>query len=250
VDGKVILDDKCLIWDNAYNTCKDENTVYLKLDDDIVYFDESLFTDFIQHRIENPNPPLLYPIIINNHFISWMLQEKGIYNPEHKSEIGNTWKYTITRVFSHIMNNKTKKLRVGDFIHDNEILCPIAWGNLNYCYNLHNQFLQDLQQNNIDKYKFDKNIQLNYAEAISINACAWLGSDLNELVNKYGQIYHDENWWSLYVPIWSGRINEIYGKTVVSHYAYYKQRELGLDNTDILDKYYQYMNHSLFTSVI
>jgi hypothetical protein len=64
---------------------------------------------------------------------------------------------------------------------------------------------------------------------------------VNELVNKYGNIYNDENWWSLYVPVWSGRINEIYGKTIVSHYAYYKQRELGLDNTDILDKYYNYV---------
>jgi hypothetical protein len=27
IDGKIILDDKCLIWDNAYKTCKDENTV-------------------------------------------------------------------------------------------------------------------------------------------------------------------------------------------------------------------------------
>jgi len=241
IDGNIILNDKCLIWNNAYKSCNEDNTVYLKLDDDIVYFDESLFTDFIQYRIKNPNPPLVYPVIINNQFMSWMLQKKNIYNPEQKSQIGNTWPNTISRVYQHIMDNKKIKLRVGDFIHDNEILCPVAWGNLKYCYDLHSQFLKDLQDNNIDKYKFGKNITLNGAPAVSINACSWIGSDLKELMNNYAEMNEDEVWWSVYVPIWTGRSNEVYGNSVVSHYAYYKQRELGLDSTDILDKYYRYI---------
>jgi hypothetical protein len=243
IHGNIILDDKCLIWNNAYKSCNEDNTVYLKLDDDIVYFDESLFTDFIQYRIQNPNPPLLYPVIINNSFMSYMLQQKNIYNPELKSQIGKTWQNTISRVYQHIMNNKTNKLRVGDFIHDNEILCPVAWGNLKYCYGLHSQFLKDLQDNNIDKYKFGKNITLHGAPAVSINACSWIGSDLKELMNNYAEMNEDEVWWSVYVPIWTGRSNEVYGNAVVSHYAYYKQRELGLDSTDILDKYYTYVKN-------
>jgi len=243
IDGNIILDDKCLIWDNSYKSCQEDNTVYLKLDDDIVYFDESLFTDFIQYRIQNPNPPVLYPVIINNHFMSWMLQELNVYNPEQKSEIGNTWPATISRVYQHIMDNKNKKLRLEDFIHHDELLCPVAWGNLKYCYDLHNQFLQDLYNNNIDKYKFGKNITLNTIEAISINVCSWIGSDLKELMNNYADMYGDEPWLSIYIPIWTGRPNEIYGNTVVSHYAYYKQRELGLDSTDILDKYYTYVKN-------
>jgi len=240
IDGNIILNDKSLIWNNAYKSCQEENTVYLKLDDDIVYFDESLFTDFIQYRIQNPNPPLLYPVIINNSFMSWMLQEYGVYNPEQKSEIGNTWPNTISRVYQHIFDNKKTKMRVGDFIHDSEILCPVSWGNLKYCYDLHNQFLQDLQNDNINKYKFGKNITFFDSPAISINACSWIGSDLKEILNNYAEMYEDEVWWSVYVPIWTGRSNEVYGNTVVSHYAYYKQRELGLDSTDILDKYYRY----------
>jgi hypothetical protein len=240
IDGEVILDDKCIIWDNAYKSCQEDNTVYLKLDDDIVYFDESLFTDFIQYRIQNPNPPLLYPVIINNHFISWLLQERGIYNPEIKSYIGNTWSDTITRVYQHIIHNKQNKLHVGDFIPDNEILCPVAWGDLKYCCDLHNQFLEDLKEGNIQKYKLNTNLELNEAQAVSINVCSWLGSDLKEITRTCGEMNGDEPWWSIYVPVWTGRSNEIYGNCVVSHYAYYRQRELGLDSTDILEKYYNY----------
>lgn len=245
IDGKLILDDKCLTWNNAYKSCQEDDTVYLKLDDDIVYFDESLFTDFVQYRIVNPTPPLLYPVIINNHFISWMLQERGVYNPEIKSKIGNTWNSTVARVYQHIIDNKKNKLRVGDFISNSEILCPVAWGNLKYCYDLHDQFLKDLQRDDIEKYKFDNNIVLTNSPAVSINACAWIGSDLKQLMVNYAEMNEDEPWWSVYVPIWTGRANEIYGKSIVGHYAYYRQREMGLDDTDILERYDQYVNARL-----
>lgn len=242
IDGKRITDNsqKELIWNNAYNSCQEEDTVYLKLDDDIVYFDETLFTDFIQYRIHNRNPPILYPIIINNTITSVILQENGIYNPVVKSNILNSWKNTYTRINPHIIQNKTKRLRIGDFVADHEILCPISWGNIQYCYDLHSQFLNDIEKGNVQKYYFPNNIVLKEAEPVSINVCSWIGSDLKEYIKNYGDVYHDENYLSVYLPIWSGRSNEIYCKSVVSHYAYYKQRELGLDNTDILDRYYHF----------
>ena len=243
-DGHIILDNKCLIWDNAYNNCQEENTVYLKLDDDIVYFDETLFTDFIEYRINNRDAPLLYPVIINNLYMSWLLQEKGSYNPIIKTNIGNNWKQTYARIKQHILINKNKQLRIGDFTQDNEILCPISWGNLKYCYDLHSQFIEDITNNNIEKYYLD--IQtLTYAEPVSINVCSWIGSDLHNYIKKHGKIYNDEPWLSIYLPIWSNSYNQIYGKCVVSHYAYYKQRELGLDNTDILNKYLNLEQHIL-----
>ena len=67
VNGNTVLDDREKIWDNAYKCCQEDDTVYLKLDDDIVYIDETLFTDFIQYRILNRNAPIIYPVIINNH---------------------------------------------------------------------------------------------------------------------------------------------------------------------------------------
>ena len=243
INGKNITDNsqKGLIWDNAYNLCQEKDTVYLKLDDDIVYFDESLFTEFIDYRINNRNIPILYPIIINNTITTPILEKNGIYNPIIKSNILETWKNTYNRIKSHIIENKGQQLRIGDFVADNEILCPASWGNLQYCYDLHSQFLNDISQGNIEKYYLKNNTILTYAEPVSINVCSWLGDELQKYVKEYGTVNNDENYLSVYVPIWSGHNNEIYCKSVVSHYAYYKQRELGLDNTDILDRYYQFV---------
>ena len=235
INNTIVTDPR--VWDYAYKSCQESDTVYLKLDDDIVYFDETLFTDFIQYRIQNRTAPLLYPVIINNPFISNMLQNRNIYNPCNGSNIIVTWTDTIKRIQPYILQNKTQQIRIGDLTQTDEILCPIGWGNLDYCYNLHNQFLDDVQNGNIKKYYFDENIQLTNCEPVSINVCSWIGDDLRQYTTDYGDVYADENWWSIYLPIWSGKRNEIYGNCVVSHYAFYKQRELGLDKTDILTKY-------------
>lgn len=243
INGKCILNDRELIWDNAYKTCQEDNTVYIKLDDDIVYFDETLFTDFVQYRIENKNAPILYPVIINNTITSPILEKYGIYNTPIKSDILNTWPNTYQRIYSHIFQNRESRIRIGDYVDNNEILCPVAWGNLYYCCELHAQFLNDISKGNIQKYYLENNIILENAEPISINACSWIGEELKQYVKEYGDIYHDENYLSIYLPIWSGKNNEIYSKSVVSHYAYYRQRELGLDNTDILDRYQSMINY-------
>jgi len=237
INGKKILDDRELIWDNAYKSCQEDDTVYIKLDDDIVYFDETLFTDFVEYRIKNRNAPILYPVIINNTITSPLLEKYGIYNATSKSTILHTWPNTYQRIFLNIYKNRDKRIKIGDIVNHNEILCPVSWGNLQYCYELHSQFLNDISNGNIKKYYLKNNIILENSEPISINACSWIGEELRKYIKEYGDIYHDENYLSIYLPIWSGNKNEIYSNCVVSHYAYYKQRELGLDNTDILHRY-------------
>ena len=75
-----IIHDKNMIWDNAYKNCQKDDEVYIKFDDDIVFFEETLFTDFLKYRIDNPEIPLLYPTIINNAYFSWLLEKNNIYN--------------------------------------------------------------------------------------------------------------------------------------------------------------------------
>ena len=110
---------------------------------------------------------------------------------------------------------------------------------------MHSQFLDDINANNVEKYYLKNNIVLSKAEPASINVCSWIGEDLREHVKNHGDIYYDEPWLAIYLPTWSGNFNEIYGKCVVSHYSYYRQRELGLDYTNILDRYYYYVNEKI-----
>ena len=44
--------EKSIVWDKAYKSCQEENTIYIKLDDDIVYLEETLFTDFVKFRLK------------------------------------------------------------------------------------------------------------------------------------------------------------------------------------------------------
>jgi hypothetical protein len=253
INGKVMTEQcqKEAIWDMAYEDSQEEDTVYLKLDDDVVYLEESLFTDFIQARIDNPEPPLMFPLIVNNTYGSWLLQNKNIISSPFPNHFGENWKHVYKRIQSHILNHiprnpkEITKLRIGDFVTGNEILCPVGWGNIHYCVDIHSQFIQNLSSQTPSNFTSTTHWgdhvfhELTDCEPMSINACSWLGSSLKNYTAKYGPVYHDENWWTVYLPTWTHTRNRIYTKTIVSHYAFYRQRELGLDNTDILDKYWK-----------
>lgn len=232
------------IWNMAYRDSQEEDTVYLKLDDDVVFLEESLFTDFVKARIENPEPPLLFPLIVNNSFSSWLLQNKNILSYPVENHFGDIWKNVYARIKPLIENKSGHKLIISDYVSNHEILCPMGWGNLYYCVDIHNQFIQNILSSPNKQSTFTSEMywnhsfyELQYAEPNSINVCSWLGSSLKKYMKTYGSIYSDENWWTVYLPIWSNQHNMIYTKTIVAHYAYYKQRELGLDITDILEKY-------------
>jgi hypothetical protein len=245
----VIENDKNRIWDNAYRQCQEDDTVYIKFDDDIVYFDETLFTDFLNYRIANPEIPLVFPTIINNAYFSWLLEKKNIYNPVSMhlhSNIGDTWPTTYTRIKSQIIECKDNvslknKLKIGNLTKLKEVLCPVAWGSLDYCVNLHRQFLEDLSSGVLYKYKLGK-MELSNRDPVSISCCSWIGSTLKSITNQVGNVFDDEPWWCVWMPTWLDKNNAVYGDCVIAHYAYYKQRELGLDSTSILDNYKKLIN--------
>jgi hypothetical protein len=241
-DDKIILDDRNYIWDASYKTCCQEDTVYLKFDDDIIFLEENIFTDFIKFRIRNKEHPLVFPAIINNSFTSWYYeyQKKIEIHPTLKTKIGETWIDTSKRIYPYVKERIGQQIKIGNITETNEVLCPVAWGNLDYVVSLHNMFINDIKNNNNnnnnDKYKFHE-WRLKGIQPVSISCCCWLGDNLKKYTSMVGEVKDDEPWWTIWLPVWTGDYNIIYGKTVVGHYAYYKQRELGLDKTDILEKY-------------
>jgi hypothetical protein len=231
----IILDNKNKIWDYAYSICQEDNSIYLKLDDDIVYVDETLFTDFIKYR-ENSNAPLLFPVMINNCYFSNIFTEKNIFNSSLKGNMLSTWQDTYNRIKPFVESTKNNNLKIGKITDTNEVLCPIAWGNLDFCVNLHNTFIDKLKQNKQCEFILDNHV-VPHKFPVSICCCSWKGKDLKEIINIAGKVFDDEPWWTIWMPTWLNKDNEVYGKTIVAHYSYYRQRELGLDKTDILQKY-------------
>lgn len=227
--------DKSYVWNRAYNECQDDDTVYLKLDDDIVFMEESLFTELIPFRIAHPEYLLVFPIIINNIMASWYLQEKGLLNCPEKTTIGYTWKSTYERI-KHALVPHDRSLQISQVTHQNEILCPVSWGSIDFCKDVHNTFLAECSSQNfhVDNWVLDN------CEPMSIQCCAWIGTTLKSVISRYGDVFEDEPWLTIYAPTWTSMRNCMFGGAVVAHYAYYVQRERGINATDILHKYRQY----------
>jgi len=223
------------LWNIAYTQSKEEDAIYIKLDDDIVYLNDTLFTSLIDYRLDHPEYILVYPLIINNLMSSWYLQEWGLLNYSLKTEIGTKWKDTSTRIFPYIKSHPREGFKIGDLTNHEEVLCPISWGNTDFCINAHNTFLKDLGENDLYKY-YGKSFELSNYEPMSIQCCCWFGKDMKILTQEYGEVYEDEPWLAVFAPIWSDRKNAVYRNSIVSHYSYYIQHNT-LEQTDILSRY-------------
>jgi len=238
-EGRLIRTELNLIWDNAYDNCQETDAVYLKLDDDIVFMEESLFTHFVVERIHDNSSPLLYPVILNNSVINSRLEDAGVLNLAKRTEMAKNWPAIFARHKDFFRQSPGVVHRLQDYVGESNLLCPVAWGDLSYVCELHATFLKDLFMGHLDKYHIDS-YSLDACEPASIAAVAWKGSMLKDYVAKYGSVKSDEQWWSVYLPTWTGARNRVIGNAVVSHYAYYKQRELGLDSKTFLNDYYIY----------
>ena len=232
--------DPIYLWNECYKNSQDENSVYLKLDDDIVFIDDSLFTDFLEFRKDNPQYPIIYPMIVNNLYTSWILQEKMALQFSQKTNFNERWNSVNDRIINYLKDNPIPD-RLIHVIPEDFALCPIGWGNTEFAKSVHNKFLECLESNRMDIFKNTidgtKGMILNNYPPVSINCCSWLGSSMKEYTAKYGDVWQDEIWLSVYLPILSGKPNYIYFDSVVSHFSYYKQMEGGILESNILSRY-------------
>jgi hypothetical protein len=193
------VDDLTLELHRFWENCKDENTLYLRLDDDVVWLEEHFFKKLIDFRLSNPEPLFVYPNIINNAIIDHLHQRLGCFNSIDKIE------YNCFDYFG-VMDGHHAELR-------------------------HNEFIKDIKNNDLDKYKFGKWSLYNY-ERVSINSLAWFGKDIKNLEFDV----EEEDYVSCVAPKILGRPNMIYGGILASHFSFHTQIEY-LNPTDILIGY-------------
>ena len=179
-----------------------------------------------------------------------------------KSNYGVNWEGNVDIIRNYINSNRNSNIeiryfdknritpfrtskiipdRLMDIISTDVIFCPIFWGNADFCKSIHEKFLSDLEKGDISKYKISKDNQLGEElltnPPISINCVSWLGKSFKEYTNEFGDIWQDEPWISVYLPIMTNKNNYVYYSSVVSHFSYYKQMELGILNSNILERY-------------
>ncbi len=184
-----------------YKYCCDEDTIYMKLDDDVVWFEPELFDKMVKFRVDNPDYFLVSPLVINNALSTYLLQ-----------------------VHEKIRLDKYYASHCADYT---------LWRSGYFATALHEWFME--------KYLKTKTYSKLYVGTqpwamtrFSINCILWFGIDMKQFEGVVPG--DDEEFLSCIKPTQLGKANCINGNALISHFAFGPQREI-LDKCIILEKY-------------
>lgn len=186
--------------------CVDKDTIYIRLDDDIVYLEDNFFIKLLLFRIHNPQYFLVFPNIINNAIIDHIHQRMGVYEIEQ--------------------------------IFDYSFLSKVGWADPYLAQHKHDVFVNNISNNMLDIYRFNR-WELFFYERISINCISWFGEEFAKFEGNVG--VDEEQWLSQDKPKNIKKMNCVFGDAICSHFAFYTQREF-LDSTNTLQKYKELIN--------
>jgi hypothetical protein len=214
-----------------FSYCNDPYTVYVRLDDDIVYIDIDGFKRFIQFRIADTTHFMVYPLIINNIFTSAFLQKNGVLRYPQSSDILERWKKILSQVnVEDIRSRDVSTIRMHHYFPGSSFLDPLYWGDTQFCEFLHRSFIENIKSQTIPSM-YIPNTELSNFECISIQAISWRGEDMTGIPNL-----DEEGWIGFFYPLLNKKPNILYGSCTVAHYSYYNQLP-HLNTTDILESY-------------
>jgi hypothetical protein len=165
--------------------CSDEDSVYLRLDDDIVYLSPDFVKNMFECREKNPDHFLIYANIINNAITSWIHQKSGAFAYDRQSGYA--------------------------------CMDDVGWRDGGYAEMLHRAFLEDPTD---DKWKIKKWILTEY-ERMSINGICWFGRDIKAAPVQEDE----EKFLSCDHPRGVSRTNVICGDAICVHFAFGPQRD-------------------------
>jgi hypothetical protein len=212
-----------------YEDCTDDNTIYVRIDDDVVFIDVDGFKRYLKFRVENPEYFLVNPIVVNNSFVSWKLASLGVLHdfPEYFDASENFKKY-FSKISPEGFDLFDPKLRITHLVPVEAVLVDLYWRNPEFVRYIHSKFLDCPEV-----FKMP-NWELSNFEPVSIHCISWFGRDFKDIGSKVNA--EEEPWLQTLYPFINGRKNIVFGDCVVSHYSYYCQVD-ALKGTNILDRY-------------
>jgi hypothetical protein len=183
-----------------YKGCCEENAVYFKLDDDIVWMENDSIDKMVKFRIDNPEPFLVSPLVINNALSTYLLQvcNKIELNP-----------YCMSSANSEVL-----------------------WRSADFALRLHEWFLGKLRNKKVESLHVGKHAM--GMCRFSINAILWFGKDMKKINGVVPG--DDEEFLSCIYPTQTGAFNCWNGDTIMAHFAFFTQRAK-LDEAHILEQY-------------
>jgi hypothetical protein len=212
-----------------FTSCCDPDSIYIRLDDDIVYVDIEGFKNLVEFRKADRTHFLVYPIIINNIFSSAFLQKYNAITYPKSSNLIERWAARESSIrTTEIAGRDVTTLRLHDYYKGSTFLDSLYWADSQFCEFIHRKLLENITTPN---KLYIQNIELSNHECMSIQAISWRGEDMKGVPTE-----EEESWLAYFNPKLTGKKNILFGTCVVGHYSHYNQLA-ALNRTDILDQY-------------
>ena len=185
-----------------YRYCVEDDTIYIKIDDDIVWMEPDTFEKMVKFRVEHRDAFLVTPQVVNNPMGSYLWQVKGFLN---------YGRYIGANPFDRIL-----------------------WKRGAFAEVLHHYFLGIMEKDAESYRKLYFGPVPVACNRFSINFVMWFGSDMAKI---NGQVPgDDEEYLSSVVAPMLGKCNYYNGDCIVAHFAFGPQRFV-LDKSDVLKRY-------------
>jgi len=223
-----------------YNYCVESDTFYFKVDDDIIFIENDLFSTLAQYKLDNPETFLVYPMIMNNGWCTHFLRKYGAIDVPECLMCSKTWYEDFENTkdqmksSSAIMSDNLDEPKPRDFIPESRLNSNLYWSNPDFAYQILNNTYEYIVEDKLSDLDIP-NITLESYEPVSINFIMWSGEDFAKFNGDVKSV-DDEPWLAIFYPLKYDLKNAIVGNVRAVHYAYWPQRNF-LNSTDILKKY-------------
>jgi hypothetical protein len=179
-----------------FRYCQDDDTIYIRFDDDIVWIEEGVIEKMVQARIDHPDAFVIYPNVINSTLLSAWHQQIGAIG----TEAGVLRRHEESPDPNHV------------YLH------AFAYTDAGLISLIHETFKRRYNEGTLSAYYLPSRPLVHY-ERFSICSVAFWGKD-HFVVDP-----NEEQWIAWQRPAELGRPVYFLGDALMVHFAYHTQRE-------------------------
>jgi hypothetical protein len=179
------------IW-RFFGEYSEPDTLYIRLDDDIVWFAHDAIENLVRFRLAHREAPVVLGNVVNNAVCTHALQQHGVV-PKAWGEVENFC------------------------LDGNGWACP------HFARKLHKLFLGDLEKGRTERWK-KIDIHVKAGRRFSVNVISWLGDDMRQVPEVAGGSVDEELFLTVGLPRRLGRPNAACGDALFAHFAFFTQR--------------------------